>query len=80
MKKAVLIAMIISSCSLSEDLIQRSHISITTKDEKILYLKDTEASRRIYEVWMSGAYGKETQVYLVNELEFEKMIKKAKKS
>ena len=80
MKKAVLIALIVASCGSNKDLIQRSDISITTQDEKIIYLKDTETGRSIYEVWMSGAYGKETQVYLINESEFEKMIKKVNKS
>jgi hypothetical protein len=80
MKKAVLIALIVASCGSNKDLIQRSDISITTQDEKILYLKDTGTGRSIYEVWRSGTYGKETQVYLINESEFEKMIKKVNKS
>jgi hypothetical protein len=80
MKKAVLIALIVASCGSNKDLIQRSDISITTQDEKILYLKDTGTGRSIYEVWMNGTYGKETQVYLINESEFEKMIKKVNKS
>jgi len=83
MKKAVLIAVtaaIVTSCGSSKDLIRRSDISITTQDEKVLYLKDTGTGRSIYEVWMSGTYGKGTQVYLINESEFEKMIKKVKNS
>lgn len=68
--------MILSSCGSSKDLVQRSDVAITTKDEKILYLKDSQTGRQIYDTWMSGIYGTETQVYLVSEPDFEKMSKR----
>lgn len=68
--------MILSSCGSSKDLVQRSDVAITTKDEKTLYLKDSQAGRQIYDIWMSGIYGTETQVYLVSEPDFEKMSKR----
>ena len=71
---------LLASCSSSKDLIQRSNISITTQDEKILYIKNTVTGRTIYEAWQSGAYNNATQVYLVNESEFEKIIKKLRNS
>ena len=68
--------MILSSCGSSKDLVQRSDVAITTKDEKTLYLKDSQTGRQIYDTWMSGIYGTETQVYLVSEPDFEKMSKR----
>jgi len=78
MKTAILAigVIVLSSCSSSKDLIQRSDVAITTKDEKILYLKDSQMGRQIYDTWMSGVYGTETQVYLVSEPDFEKMSKR----
>ena len=82
MKKLIVAigVILLASCSSSKDLIQRSDISITTQDEKILYIKNTVTGRTIYETWQSGAYGNATQVYLVNESEFEKMTKKVRNS
>jgi len=78
MKTAILAigVIVLSSCSSSKDLIHRSDIAMTTRDEKVLYLKDNQMGRHIYDTWMSGVYGTETQVYLVSESDFEKMSKR----
>ena len=79
MKKVItliLAASVIASCASNRKLVQKSDISIVSKNNKYLYLKNTEAGILIYNFWASGEYGYETTAVLVDENKFNELLKK----
>lgn len=77
MKKVItliLAASVIASCASNRKLVQKSDISIVSKNNKYLYLKDSGAGSLIYDFWKSGVYGYETEVFLVNEEKFNELL------
>ena len=59
-------------CSTGKQIIKQSEVVATTKNEKVIFIKDNEIGRLIHGSWVAGVYGP-AEVHLVNEDEFLKL-------
>lgn len=68
-----------TNCTTSKIYVQRSPVAVTDKDTLNVWFLSSETGSFMYAVWMSGAYGDKTKVYLVNSKEFQELVSKSRK-
>ena len=75
MKKVKIISLLSLSlfgCSTGNQIVKQSEIVATTKNEKVIFIRDNEIGRLIHKSWVAGVYGP-AEVHLVKEEKFLKM-------
>lgn len=65
------------SINSSAQNIIHSDILISAPDTSVVWIKNTDHGNLIARTWMSGAYGGNTKVIIVDSLEFDKLSKTA---
>jgi len=76
MKKFLLpIVILLAGCSMEKNsLVQQSEFVITTRNEKVVWIKDSDVGRMIYPTWERGVYGP-VEVHLVDEYSFNTLLR-----
>jgi hypothetical protein len=70
-----IIGIIMTSCA--TNYVAQSDVVVTSWDESIVYIKDNEIGKHIYDHWSQGCWGDSTIVMLVDSIEFNKLYEKS---
>ena len=71
-----LFLLLLSSC-VSSTYVQQSDIAISSWDETIVFIQETERGKQLYNNWISGYWGDSTIVILLDSTEFIKLYEKS---
>jgi hypothetical protein len=75
MKKLfIVLGLAIVGCQSPQTLIVKSDFTVVNQDSTKLWIKDTDFGRYLYGSWKNGVYGTNTEVYLVDSVEFEILV------
>lgn len=74
-KLFIIIGILMTSCATS--YVAQSDIAISSWDESIVYIKDTELGKEIYEHWKDGDWGDSSTVILLSPEEFDNIYEKS---
>jgi hypothetical protein len=78
MKRIILILSvgIMSGCSNTRTLVQRSDVAFENIKTNEIYICKCGTGTTIYRTWMTGIYGDTTKVHLMDSVEFEVLSNK----
>jgi hypothetical protein len=76
--KLILLSLVILGSCKSPELVMVSEVSVVSSDYKQVYFKESDHGTFMYKTWLTGIFGNTTEVLLLNEEEFEVLVKKIK--
>lgn len=72
----ILSSLLLAGCA-SNFYVQKSDLVVTTIDESIIYIKDGELGKQLYEHWNQGSWGDDHVVVLLDTAEFKELYEKS---
>lgn len=72
----ILSSLLLAGCA-SDLYVQKSDLVVTTIDESIIYIKDGDLGKQLYEHWNQGSWGDNHIVVLLDTAEFKELYEKS---